>query len=465
MAAEKNEEYDLVVIGAGPGGYVAAIRGAQLGLRVVCVERRETLGGTCLNVGCIPSKALLESTWKFHECRHAMKAHGINIPDVAFDLKAMMGRKEKIVTSLARGLEYLFKKNKITRIDGMAQLQEGLRVRIRGENEQTVLGKAILLATGSKAGEIPGVQFNGTTVISSTEALALTEVPGHLAVIGAGAIGLELGSVWHRLGAEVTVVEYFDRILPSVDGSIAAHGLRSFKKQGIKFILDARITGVEEKKDGCVIAIEGQKPLLADKILLAAGRKPCLDDLGFLELGGSVDKNGFIEVDSTWQTSLKNIYAIGDVTGGAMLAHKASDEGIACVEQIVQGYGHVNYHAIPGIVYTHPEIGSVGQTEEQLREQGVPVVVGESSFKANGRALAMNEVEGLVKIIAHKETDKILGAHIIGPRAGDLLAEMVAAMNFGATSEDLAMTCHAHPTLSEALREAALAITTGAIHG
>lgn len=465
MAAENLDVYDLVVIGAGPGGYVAAIRAAQLGLRVACIEKDNTLGGTCLNVGCIPSKALLESTQKYNECKFTMQAHGITLKDVSFDLAAMMARKQKVVATLTGGLEHLFKKNKITRILGTARLLDDLEVEITGEKTEIIKGKTILIATGSKAAEIPGVKIDGVNVISSTEALSLKEVPRHLVVIGAGAIGLEMGSVWLRLGAEVTVVEYLDRVLPGIDKAIAKQSLRFFKKQGMKFHLGAKVEGVEQSNGSCRIAIADHEPLTADKVLLAAGRKPCTEGLGFKKLGGKTSRQGFIEVDAHWQTSIKGIYAIGDVIGGAMLAHKASEEGIAFVEQMVTGYGHVNYQTIPNIVYTHPEIASVGQTEESLQDEEVPFKTGVFYFKGNGRALAMDDSDGMVKLIAHKDTDRILGVHIIGPRAGDLLAEAVVAMQFSASSEDLARTCHAHPTLSEAVREAALNVDNGAIHG
>jgi dihydrolipoamide dehydrogenase len=465
MAAEKHDVYDLVVIGAGPGGYVAAIRAAQLGLRVACIEKDSTLGGTCLNVGCIPSKALLESTQKYNECKFAMQDHGIILNDVSFDLAAMMNRKQKVVATLTGGLEHLFKKNKITRMSGTARLLDDLEVEIAGEKTEIIQGKAIIIATGSRAAEIPGVEIDGVSIISSTEALSLTDVPGHLVVIGAGAIGLEMGSVWLRLGAEVTVVEYLDRVLPGMDKAIAKQSLRFFKKQGMKFHFNAKVEGVEQSNGSCRITIADHEPLTADKVLLAAGRKPCIEGLGFRALGGKTSRQGFIEVDAQWQTSIKGIYAIGDVIGGAMLAHKASEEGIACVEQLVSGYGHVNYQAIPNIVYTHPEIASVGQTEESLQQEQVPFKTGVFYFKGNGRALAMDDSDGMVKVIAHKDTDRILGVHIIGPRAGDLLAEAVVAMQFSASSEDLARTCHAHPTLSEAVREAALDVDNGAIHG
>jgi dihydrolipoamide dehydrogenase len=464
MTAEKHI-YDLVVIGAGPGGYVAAIRAAQLGLRVACIEKDSTLGGACLNVGCIPSKALLESTLKYNECTLAMQSHGINVKDVSFDLAAMMTRKQKVVATLTGGLEHLFKKNKISRILGTARLLEDLHVEITGEKTEIIKGKSILIATGSKVAEIPGIKRDGVNVISSTEALSLQDVPGHLVVIGAGAIGLEMGSVWLRLGAEVTVVEYLDRVLPGIDKAIAKQSLRFLKKQGMKFHLSTKVEGVVQSKGSCRVDIADHEPLTADKVLLAAGRKPNIEGLGFRALGGRISSQGFIEVDARWQTSISGIYAVGDVIGGAMLAHKASEEGIACVEQLVTGYGHVNYQTIPNIVYTHPEIASVGQTEESLQQEKVPFKTGVFYFKGNGRALAMDDSDGMVKLIAHKETDRILGGHIIGPRAGDLLAEVVVAMQFSASSEDLARTCHAHPTLSEVVREAALNVNNAALHG
>jgi len=464
MAAEKNDVYDLVVIGGGPGGYVAAIRAAQLGLSVACVEKRATLGGTCLNVGCIPSKALLESTWKYHECRHTMETHGIKLDGISFDLQTMMSRKDKIIATLTKGLDHLIKKNKIVRLSGTARLFGKKKVEIASDEKVVIEGKAILLATGSKTSELSGVKLDGEQVISSTEALSLTEVPKHLVVIGAGAIGLELGSVWRRLGAEVTVVEYFDRILPMVDKTISKQCHRLLKKQGIRFLLGTKIENVETADEGCRINIAEGESLTADKVLLAAGRVPCLDGLGFEELGGETDEHGFIKVDSAWQTTLKDIYAIGDVIGGPMLAHKASDEGVACVERLVTGYGWVNYQAIPTIVYTHPEVAGVGATEEELKEKNIPLKTSTSYFKGNGRALALDEADGMVKVIAHKETDRLLGVHIVGSRAGDMLAEAVAGLEFSASSEDLGRISHAHPTLSEVLKEAALGIGEGGIH-
>ncbi len=465
MAGDADNRFDLVVIGAGPGGYVAAIRAAQLGLKVACVEKDDTLGGTCLNVGCIPSKALLESTLKYHDCRHNMEIHGITVGELSFDLAAMMARKEKLVTTLTRGIDHLFGKNSITRYTGPARLLKNLQVEVVGENTHTLQGKAVLIATGSKPAGIPGVIFDGKGIITSTEALNFEKVPNHLVVVGGGAIGLELGSVWLRLGAKVTVLEAMEGILPSADKAIAKQALRLFKKQGMEFLLRAKIEEVEAEEDRCRIEVADHETLTADKVLIAVGRKPCLDDLGFKELGGAVDERGYIAVDDAWQTSVQGIFAIGDVIGGAMLAHKASDEAIACVERLVTGYGRVNYRTIPNIVYTHPEIASVGQTEEELMEKKVPYKTGVFYFKGNGRAMAIDDTAGMAKVITHKDTDRILGVHIIGPRAGDLIAEAVVAMECGAAGEDLARIPHAHPTLSEVLREAALNVGTGAIHG
>lgn len=465
MAGGKDNAFDLMVIGAGPGGYVAAIRAAQLGLKVACVERDDTLGGTCLNVGCIPSKALLESTLNYHVCKHDMEVHGIRIKNVSFDLAAMMSRKEKLVATLTRGIDHLFKKNNITHYTGAARLRGNLQVEVAGGQTHTLRGKAVLIATGSRPAGIPGVTFDGEGIITSTEALALNKVPNHLVVIGGGAIGLELGSVWSRLGAKVTVLEALEGILPSADKAIAKQALRLFKKQGMEFLLRAKIEKIEAEKDRCRIVVADHEPLTADKVLIAVGRKPCLDNLGFKELGGTVDDRGYIAVDDAWQTSVQGIYAIGDVIGGAMLAHKASDEAIACVERLVTGYGRVNYRTIPNIVYTHPEIASVGQTEEELVKNKVPYKTGVFYFKGNGRAMAIDDTAGMAKVIAHEDTDRILGVHIIGPRAGDLIAEAVVAMECGAAGEDLGRICHAHPTLSEVLREAALNVGTGAIHG
>ncbi len=464
--AEATGMYDLLVIGAGPGGYVAAIRAAQLGKKVACVEKDNSLGGTCLNVGCIPSKALLESSYRFHECRTSLAAHGIAVGEVRLDLAAMMARKDAVVKTLTSGIDFLFKKNRIDRYLGTARFLDSGTVEVSGNGTiQRLSARAILIATGSTAASIPGVVMDGRQVVSSTEALAFPEVPKNLVVAGAGAVGLEMGSVWQRLGAEVTVVEYLDRVLPTADREISRLALRFFKKQGMKFLLGAKIESITRVGDGCRVSVAGREMLTADKVLIATGRKPSTASLGFTELGGTVDSRGFIIVDSHWQTSIPGIYAIGDVIGGAMLAHKASEEGVACVEHLFTGYGHVNYQAVPSIVYTHPEVAWVGRTEETLKEENVPVKTGAFYFKGNGRALALGDADGMVKVIAHRDTDRLLGVHIVGPAAGDVLAEAVAAMEFSASSEDLARTCHAHPTLSEALKEAALNVEKRAIHG
>ena len=467
MAGGKGEDehYDLLVIGGGPGGYVAAIRAAQLGKKVACVEHYPALGGTCLHTGCIPSKALLESSQKFHECRTALEVHGIRMTGLTVDLAAMMARKDAIITSLAAGIDFLFKKNKIARFFGTARLLDHQSVEIGGEPGRQVRAKAIVVATGSTAAGLPGIVIDGTHIVSSSEALSFSEVPKQLIVVGAGPIGLEMASIWQRLGAEVRVIERLDRVLPTADKDISGQALRLFKKQGLRFVLGATIESIVAIDGGCQVNIAGREGLVADKVLIATGRLPCTAGLGFEELGGRVDRQGFIVVDSSWQTSLAGVYAIGDVIGGAMLAHKASAEGVACVEKMFTGYGQVNYQTVPSIVYTAPEIASVGQSEQELQEAGIPIKTGMFYFKGNGRALAAGDSQGLIKIIAHRDSDRLLGVHIIGPHGGDLIAEAVAAMEFAASSEDLARICHAHPTLAEALKEAALNVEKAAIHG
>ncbi len=456
-------EHDLVVIGGGPGGYVAAIRAAQLGLNVACVEREPSLGGTCLRVGCIPSKALLESSARFEVARRGLKAHGVMVTEVTLDLMAMMRRKERIVKGLASGIEYLFTKNKITRYRGHARLDGPGRVVVDGEGPNTLRARFILIATGSRPATLPGVQFGGR-IGTSTEALSYPEVPAHLVVIGAGAIGLELGSVWRRLGARVTVLEYLDRILPGVDADIADKARKALERQGLAFHLGARVTGAREEGDGCVVEVDGMEPLRCDRVLVAVGRVPVTEGLGLETVGIEPDRRGFIPVDERFRTSAEGVFAVGDVIGPPMLAHKAHEEAIACIEAFVTGYGHVNYDAIPSVCYTEPEVASVGHTEEALREAGIEYRAGTFPFRANGRAMTLGESEGEVKVLSDARTDRILGVHILGPHAGDLIAEAVAAIEFGATSEDLARVCHAHPTLPEALREAALAVLGRPIH-
>lgn len=460
-------KHDLVIIGAGPGGYVAAIRAAQLGLDVACCEREPRLGGTCLRVGCIPSKVLLESSERYHELRTgALAAQGIKVEGVSLDLAAMLARKERLIGELTEGIAGLFKKNKVTRYEGAARLDGPGRVVVTGKDAALLAATDILIATGSEPAALPGVELDGTAVGDSTAALSYSEVPRHLVVIGAGFIGLELGSVWRRLGAEVTVVEYLDRILPGTDLEIAREAQRLFKRQGLQFVLKARVNGAgrEGGGAGAIVAIEGREPLRADRVLVAVGRKPHTLNLGLETVGIELDARGRIPVDERFATRAAGVYAIGDVIAGPMLAHKAEEEGIACVERLVTGRGHVDYDTIPGVCYTDPEIAGVGRTEEQLQQDGTPFRKGVFFFRANSRARALARSDGRVKILAHRETDRILGVHLIGPRAGDLIAEAVAAMALGAGSEDLARICHAHPTLSEAMKEAALAVGGRTLH-
>ena len=458
-------DYDLIVIGAGPGGYVAAIRAAQLGLKTACIEKEALLGGTCLRVGCIPSKALLESSELFHEAKTKFINHGIKLPTVELDLAAMLKRKHQVVLNLTKGVEGLLKKNQITRIHSHARLVAPGKVEVEDKDgKATLTGKHIIIATGSKPASLPGVEIDRERVVTSTEALSFSEVPKHLVVIGAGYIGLELGSVWLRLGAKVTVVEYLDRILPGMDAEIATEAHKIFERQGFEFRLGKKVTGARKHENGAIVEMEGEQPIQCDRVLMSVGRVPNTEALGLEMVGVRTDKKGRIEIDSHFTTSVPGIYAIGDVIAGPMLAHKAEEEGIACVEQIAKGHGHVDYNIIPGVCYTNPEIGSVGLTEEQLKEQGIPYRKGSFPFRANGRAQSLGQVDGRVKILAHEKTDRILGVHILGPRAGELIAEAVAAMSFGASSEDLARTCHAHPTLPEAMKEAALAVDGRAIH-
>ncbi|HZR20755.1 MAG TPA: dihydrolipoyl dehydrogenase [Verrucomicrobiae bacterium] len=452
-------EHDLIIIGAGPGGYVAAIRAAQLGLNVCCVEQAAALGGTCLRIGCIPSKALLESSHKFAQTRDHLAAHGVQVSEPRLDLSTMLRRKDQIVTTLTRGVEALFKKNKITRYTGHGRIDGLGRVLVETEAELLELkAKSILIATGSKPATLPGIALNGQLIGTSTEALSYSEVPRRLVVIGAGYIGLELGSVWRRLGSQVTVLEYLDRILAGMDAELAAEAKKVFEKQGLEFKLGCKVTAARVEKDQCVVEVEGQEPLRCDRVLMAVGRVPNTDRLGLEGVGIELHKKGFIPVNEQFKTTADGIYAIGDVIVGPMLAHKAEEEGVAFAEYLVTGRGHVNYDAIAGVVYTEPEIASVGKTEEQLNEFGTEYRKGSFPFRANARARTLNQLEGWVKVLADKKTDRILGVHIIGPHAGDLINEAAAAISFGASSEDLARTCHVHPTLGEALREAALGV-------
>lgn len=457
--------YDVLVIGAGPGGYVAAIRAAQLGLKVACVEKEPALGGTCLRVGCIPSKALLESSLRYYETREELAGHGVKVKDVELDLPTMLARKGKVVEGLTGGVAGLFKKNKIERVSGTARFEAPGRVVVEGDGaKQTITAKHILIATGSVPATLPGVELDGDRIGTSTEALSFPEVPKKLIVIGGGYIGLELGSVWRRLGAQVTVLEYLDHILPGIDRQLGEEAFRAFKKQGIEFRLGCKVNSAKVKDGRCVVEAADSEPLEADRVLLAVGRKPTTQGLGLEAIGLETDKRGFIPVDEHFRTKVAGVYAIGDVIGGAMLAHKAEEEGIACVEFIATGYGHVNYAAIPAVVYTHPEIATVGQTEDELKKNGVDYKKGQFTFRANARARTLNDIDGFVKILADAKTDRVLGVHIIGPRAGDLIAEATSAIEFGASSEDVARTCHAHPTLAESVKEAALAVDGRVIH-
>ncbi len=463
--------YDLIVIGGGPGGYVAAIRAAQLGLKVACVEKRESLGGTCLNIGCIPSKALLSSSEKFAEAEHALAAHGVKVSGVKLDLPAMMAHKDAVVTDNTKGIDFLFKKNKIDRYHGTGRIAAAGKVEVTPDkgDAQTLDTKAILIATGSESMPLPGVEIDEERIVTSTGALSLASVPKHLVVVGAGYIGLEMGSVWGRLGAKVTVVEFLDRITPGMDGEVAKQFQRILGKQGFEFRLGTKVTGAEKLKTKIKLTLEpaaggDTETLDCDVVLVAIGRRPYTEGLGLESVGVATDNRGFITIDAHYQTHVEGIFAIGDCVPGPMLAHKAEDEGVACAEIIAGQTGHVNYEAIPGIVYTWPEVASVGQTEEQLKEAGIDYKVGKFPFSANGRARAANETDGFVKLLADAKTDRVLGAHIIGPDAGTMIHEIVVGMEFGAAAEDIARTCHGHPTLNEAVKEAALAVADRTIH-
>jgi dihydrolipoamide dehydrogenase len=461
------DRFDLVVIGSGPGGYVAAIRAAQLGLRVGCVEKHATLGGTCLNVGCIPTKALLDSSEHFAFARDHAAAHGIRT-SVELDLAAMMKRKDQIVRELTRGVEGLFRKNKIARFTGTGRIVAALTVEVAGEQgTQSLATERILIATGSRPAALPGIAFDGRRIVHSTSALALPEVPRRLLVVGAGAIGLELGSVWRRLGSEVHVLEFMDRILPGMDRASAVILQRSLEKQGIKFSFGASVqaAAVEGEHVRVTAAHGGESSEEeCDVLLVAVGRRPFTEGLGARESGVRMDEQGRIVVDEAWRTSVPGIWAIGDVIAGPMLAHKAEEEGVAAVERMVGRAGHVAYECVPSVVYTWPEFASVGLSEDDATQRGIAVNVGTFPFLANGRAKAMGEKDGQVKILADARTDRILGAQIVGPRASDLIAELTLAMELGASAEDVARSVHAHPTLPEAVKEAALAVGKRAIH-
>lgn len=459
-------DYDVIIIGAGPGGYVAAIRCAQLGLKTACVEGRETLGGTCLNVGCIPSKALLHASHMLHEAEHNFAEMGLKGKSPSVDWPQMLKYKQSTVDTNTKGIEFLFKKNKVDWIKGWATVPEAGKVKV---GDETYTAKNIILATGSEPAPLKGVEVDEKTIVTSTGALELGKVPKKLVVIGAGVIGLELGSVYARLGAEVTVVEFLDSITPGMDAEVSRQFQKMLTKQGFTFIMGAAVQKAEASKSKAKVTYKLRKDdsehvIDADTVLLATGRRPFVDGLGLEALGIKMTERGQIAVNGSWETSVKGIYAIGDVIEGPMLAHKAEDEGMAAAEQVAGKHGHVNYSVIPGVIYTHPEVANVGETEETLKAAGRAYKVGKFSFMGNARAKANFSGDGFVKLLADKETDRILGCHIIGPGAGDLIHEVCVAMEFGASAQDLAMTCHAHPTYSEAVREAALACGDGAIH-
>ena len=466
-----DEKFDLIVIGGGPGGYVAAIRAAQLDMKVACVDKRASWGGTCLNVGCIPSKALLHSSEKFIETRDHLAEHGVKTGKVSLDLAAMMARKDQVVADLTQGIAFLFKKNKVTPFHGAARITGPGTVEVEGDNDDTQKLQAgkILIATGSEVAPLPGVAIDEKQIVSSTGALTLGKVPKRLVVVGGGYIGLEMGSVWRRLGSDVTVVEFLDTIVPAMDAEVAKQLHRSLEKQGFEFRLGTKVAGAETSKSGVTLSLEPAQGgetenFECDVVLVSIGRLPYTDGLGLDEIGVNRDNRGVISVDGRFETNVPGIFAIGDVIPGPMLAHKAEDEGVVAVEMMAGQSGHINYDAIPAVVYTAPEASSVGRTEEQLKADGVDYNVGKFPFMANSRARANGDTEGFVKILADATTDAMLGVHIIGPDAGTLIAELALAMEFGASAEDIARTCHAHPTLNEAVKEAALATDGRALH-
>ena len=460
------ESFDVIVIGAGPGGYVCAIRAAQLGMKVACVEKRETLGGTCLNIGCIPSKALLQSSEHYEEARHKLAEHGVNVGAVTLDLGRMQARKAEVVGANVKGVEFLFKKNKVTWLKGEGRIAKPGVVVVDGTE---YAARHIVIASGSESIPLPGVVVDEKRIVTSTGGLELDAVPGHLVVIGGGYIGLEMGSVWSRLGAEVTVIEFLDRLVPAMDNEVGRAFERILGKQGFKFRLKTKVVSAVADDTGVTLTVAPaaggpEETLRADVVLLAIGRRAYVGGLGLDSAGVALDERGRITVDAHYATNVPGIWAIGDVIAGPMLAHKAEEEGVALAEILAGQKGHVNYGAIPGVVYTWPEVASVGETEEALKARGVAYKVGKFPFMANGRARAMGDTDGFVKILADKASDRVLGAHIIGPDAGTLIAEIALAMEFGASAEDVARTCHAHPSLNEAVKEAALAVDGRALH-
>ncbi|MEJ6752909.1 MAG: dihydrolipoyl dehydrogenase [Amylibacter sp.] len=459
--------YDVIVIGSGPGGYVCAIRCAQLGLKTAIVEGRDTLGGTCLNVGCIPSKALLHASHSYHEATHNFEKMGLIINSPKIDFKKMQDYKNDVIAQNTKGIEFLLKKNKIDWLKGWAKLNAQKQVII---DEDVYDAKSVVIATGSEASSIPNVEIDESRIVTSTGALSLSKIPKSMVVIGAGVIGLEMGSIYSRLGTEVTVIEYLDHITPGMDLEISKNFQRTLKKQGLKFIMGAAVQSAISTKSKATVVykksdVETKIEIETDIVLVSTGRKPFINGLNFKEIGGELTHTGQIKTDNKWKTSIDGIYAIGDAITGPMLAHKAEDEGMAVAEVLSGKHGHVNYNVIPGVIYTTPEVANVGKTEEELKEAGIAYKVGKFSFMGNGRAKAVFQGEGFVKLLADEATDRILGCHLIGPAAGDLIHEICVAMEFGASAQDIAMTCHAHPTFSEAMREAALACGDGAIHG
>jgi dihydrolipoamide dehydrogenase len=467
-----NESFDLVVIGTGPGGYVAAIRAAQLGMKVAAVEKRATFGGTCLNVGCIPSKALLQSSHLFEQAGHDLGVHGIVLGPPKLDFAQLMKRKSEVVDATTKGVAFLFRKNKVTAFQGSGRIEKAGSVVVLGEDgavKDTLSAKHILIASGSEVTPLPGAAVDEKKIVSSTGALELAEVPRHLVVVGAGIIGLELGSVWRRLGSEVTVVEFLDRITPGVDDEITKQFQRSLTRQGLKFKLSSKVTKAETTDSGVTLTVEPAKggaaeTLQADIVLVSIGRRPLVEGLGLDKLGVKLTDHGRIAVDGHFQTSVPGIYAIGDVIDGPMLAHKAMEDGIACVETIAGQKGHVDWNLVPSVIYTQPEVAWVGKTEEQLKAAGVAYKVGKYPFTADPRSRANGATEGFVKVLADKTTDKVLGVHVIGAEAGTMIAEAVMAMEFSASAEDIGRVCHAHPTVNEATKEAALAAWDKPIH-
>ncbi|MBP2315163.1 dihydrolipoyl dehydrogenase [Azospirillum soli] len=460
--------YDVVVVGGGPGGYVCAIRAAQLGFKVACVEKRSALGGTCLNVGCIPSKALLSASEKYEEAKHGLAKFGIKVGDVQLDLPGMLAHKDKVVKENTGGIEFLFKKNKIAWLKGAGRITAPNTVEVEGVGTVTA-NKAIVIATGSEVTPLPGIEIDEQKIVSSTGALELPEVPKRLVVIGGGVIGLELGSVWGRLGSQVTVVEFLDRVLPTMDGEVSKQMQRILGKQGMTFKLGAKVTGAKVTNTGVTLSVEPAaggtaEEIEADVVLVAIGRRPYINGLGLDSVGVELDNRGRVKIGKHFETNVPGIYAIGDVVEGPMLAHKAEEEGVALAELLAGQAGHVNHDLVPGVVYTWPEVAAVGKTEEELKAAGIQYKAGKFPFTANGRARAMAATDGFVKILADARTDKVLGVHMVGPNVSEMVAELALAMEFSASAEDIARTCHAHPTLSEVTKEAALAVDGRPLH-